>query len=257
MSFIKFLAETLLCESIDVSNYSYVSHLGGSTGADLYQAPDGSKWVFKKGAHANHMYNEYVSNKLYDKFGKALGLKVPQAFIGDFENDKDVFVMQYLDGSIPFADAPEDSKQDLVKGFILDVLFANWDVLGTDYSLDNVRYWKGEFYRVDLGGSLLYRAMGGAKGGQFTDVPGEQTTLPRFNDIFSSIGEKQIKEQLKQLLQPYVQGNMFSIRGMLRELKSAIMDEDNMLSEQDKQQLYSKISRRCYELAKMFKIKDA
>ena len=61
-------------------------------------------------------------------------------------------------------------------GFVTDAWLANWDSVGATYDnllIDSA----GRAYRIDGGGSLLYRAQGGLKGAKFTDDVGELESL--------------------------------------------------------------------------------
>ena len=62
------------------------------------------------------------------------------------------------------------------QAFVLDAWLANWDVVGA--TNDNMMVGKdGSAVRIDVGGSLVYRAMGGAKGDDFGDTVPELETL--------------------------------------------------------------------------------
>jgi hypothetical protein len=65
--------------------------------------------------------------------------------------------------------------RDLHDGFFVDVLLANWDVIGL--TGDNVIVGPHGLVRIDPGGSLTFRAQGERKGEAFGDFPGELTTM--------------------------------------------------------------------------------
>lgn len=86
----------------------------------------------------------------------------------------------------------------LQEGFILDCLFANWDVVGKVQ--DNIIVdAHGNPWRIDNGGSLSYRAMGTKKtesqwGADFSeDIKLMRTRNEKMQRIFGSITEDQIK----------------------------------------------------------------
>jgi hypothetical protein len=68
-----------------------------------------------------------------------------------------------------------EPSADLGAGFMADALLANWDVVGLEQ--DNVLWHEGRPTRVDQGGTLEYRAMGGTK--KFGPVPSEVWTMAR------------------------------------------------------------------------------
>jgi len=70
-------------------------------------------------------------------------------------------------------------------------LLANWDVVGLEY--DNIGCADkkcSKAFRVDVGGALLYRALGQPKGKLFNSIPTEHKTLftiPLHNHKIASI----------------------------------------------------------------------
>lgn len=68
-----------------------------------------------------------------------------------------------------------EAAGDVYRGFFVDVLLANWDVVGL--TGDNLILGPDGIYRIDPGGSLTFRAQGDRKGAAFGAVPGELTTM--------------------------------------------------------------------------------
>ena len=67
-------------------------------------------------------------------------------------------------------------KAALGEHFHADVLLGNWDVIG--FAKDNVLVdASGVPWRIDNGGSLRFRAMGGAKNADWNEFPDELWTL--------------------------------------------------------------------------------
>src|SRR5262245_3971016 len=64
---------------------------------------------------------------------------------------------------------------DVYAGFFVDVLLANWDVIGQ--TGDNLILAADGIYRIDPGGALTFRASGDRKGEAFGDFPGELTSM--------------------------------------------------------------------------------
>lgn len=139
----------------DLSTLKVVKTLGGSTGAKLVEDADGNQYVLKKGSNTNsdHVKAEYLSNQLYG----IMGLKTPDYELYD-DNGEAVLLSRFIPGT----HAPSSSDfANMSKGFIADVLIANWDVYQNDNCL--IKNANGEVIRVDNGGCLNYRAQGSKK----------------------------------------------------------------------------------------------
>lgn len=76
--------------------------------------------------------------------------------------DKDAVVSDWIDGAEPMTIAEMKKHQDVLDGFAADAWLSNWDVVGLQ--ADNiVKGPGGKAYRIDLGGSMLFRAKGSNK----------------------------------------------------------------------------------------------
>ena len=173
--------------AISKNNLNYNSNLGGSTGAKKFKRRmNGTYWVVKTGAGAEpfeHVMSEFIANEIYE----IAGVPVPNHFL-DAENQ--VLITDYIEGRLlNQIQEPELSevKQELQKGFVIDALLANWDVIGLNRDNIVVRA-DGIPVRVDNGGSLEFRAQGGHK--DYTMNPTELDTMkqsaqcaPFFGDL--------------------------------------------------------------------------
>lgn len=182
--------------------------LGGSTGARLFVDDEGTQWVVKQYA-GNELQarNEYLANRIY-----ALNnVSVPEARLAEFEG-KTAVALRFVDvrGAVT---AGSKYKGELAqsaffrKGFATDAFVANWDVVGLAY--DNAMLVPGKpsrVWRLDQGGSLLFRAQGGPKGGLFGPGVGELATLrdpmknPQAASVFGSVADGEVLKQLTTLL---------------------------------------------------------
>ena len=77
-----------------------------------------------------------------------------------------------------------DIAMKMSNGVYVDVLLANWDVIGTGSG--NVISTGNGAYRIDPGGALTFRAKGERKGGRFSKEPTELHTM--FDPDFSDTG---------------------------------------------------------------------
>jgi hypothetical protein len=251
--------------TIDTNSFEYISSLSGTTTVELYiDKNTNKKYVVKYGANQKHMYNEYLANKLYHKYG----IKTPVSFIGVMKNKK-VLVTEYLEDSIPLDVAIETNPnvlKEVNKGFIFDVLFGNYDVFGSDYNIENIRVLpNGDVYRVDLGGSLLYRAQGKKKKKIqshadnykiFNDIPLELDTLrdplKTLHDIFFNISDEDIKKDILYLSKKYVIDNKLNIKKYLSEIHDIIFDKDIKMKKEDKKYLIKTLFNRALFLHNKF-----
>lgn len=144
---------------------------GGSTGAKIVQAPDGTKFVMKrpseKGGYA-HLKNEYDANQFYS----IMGATVPESKLFDKNPDNAVLLSKFIENGMSLGDwwqsnkskpqELEKMKKKLREHFAVDVLLGNWDVVGQD--ADNILIdSNGTPYRIDNGGSMRFRAQGEKK----------------------------------------------------------------------------------------------
>lgn len=152
-----------------------IKRLGGSTGAVLVEDSNGNRFVKKAGASPEHLMEESKADLLYAK----MGLAVPEHKIYKDSDGIPVKLARFIEGQ-SFGDLSGDAKTaamaELKKGFAIDALMGNWDVLGMDG--DNVLVDKnGKVWRIDNGGSLRYRAQGQPKGDAWNKYPTELWSL--------------------------------------------------------------------------------
>lgn len=124
---------------------------GGSTGA---QFANGGSWLIKTyGGDENRVATELVSNAVY----RETGALAPAA--GIIERDgKTALAYPTLDGETHHIAGP---SEELGEHFMTDALLGNWDFIGMSH--DNILWTKDGAARLDQGGTLFYRAQGGAK----------------------------------------------------------------------------------------------
>ena len=155
--------------------------MGGSTGARGHDLPMG-RFVEKRGAHPDHIQNEFDMNQYLN----ALGVAVPQAGL---QGDTMLTAME-AGQPVGYNPTQQDIRQ-LTTDFVPHALVANWDVLGMEG--DNaIRRPDGTLSYVDVGGAGKYRAMGAPKGGAFATSVGELDTLREKNPALAGITEQDI-----------------------------------------------------------------
>lgn len=176
---------------VDLSGLKVIKRLGGSTGAQLVEDSRGDQYVMKKGSNTSneHLESEYLVNQLYD----LMGYRVPDYEMYDDNGDK---VM--LSRFIPLTKMPTSSDQvNMAQGFIVDALFANWDIYMNDNCLIDSA---GRVIRVDSGGALKFRAQGGAKA-SFGNKVTDYDSMIKYNPFITSVlSDEDIIKQIDDAL---------------------------------------------------------
>jgi hypothetical protein len=171
----------------DLSSVTVVKQLGGSTGAKLVQDANGNQYVMKKGSNTNngHVKSEYLANQLYG----AMGMRVPDYELYE-ENGESVLLSRY----IPMTRQPNAKDHaEMAKGWIADIVLANWDVYQNDNCLIDS---SGRVIRVDNGGCLDYRAQGSKKVFD-TDVMRTHKDMIKYNQgIYAQLNPNDILQQI-------------------------------------------------------------
>jgi hypothetical protein len=193
-------------DNIDQNGFEFVKALGGSTGAFLMKK-NGSLFVKKSGNSPEHLANEARSLKYYAE----MGVKVPK--IEQYDKEGGNMYTEYIQGKTLkeyLTDTPVAAvmhlRNAISANFAVDCLMGNWDVIGQEY--DNIIVTpEGVPYRVDVGGSLEFRAQGEKKtklqwnGGsvnEFLDLRNININIQTAS-IFNSVTEKNIIDQLTAL----------------------------------------------------------
>ncbi|RMD97743.1 MAG: hypothetical protein D6816_17190, partial [Bacteroidetes bacterium] len=221
----------------DTANLRVVSRLGGSTGAELVEDPaTGKRYVRKRGNSKEHLLEEAYADNAY----RAAGLNVPVFKVYETA-DGPVKLAEYKDDLVSlgnFIQSASTSERRKVldevrKGFAVDALMGNWDVLGAD--LDNVMIDKnGRVWRIDNGGSFRYRAQGIKKDDEYlTEYPVELWTMrdkrvgPKNAQIFGSMDIYQVMDSVRAML-PNKEAVLAAVPDDLRPLvngRFAIMED--------------------------------
>lgn len=197
-----------------LGDLTFVSFLGGSTGAVKMKDANEGYWVKKEGASFEHCLNEFDANQAY----RALNVPVPPAqiyILSTKEGLKAAILSEFLNGISLKSYIKSGSKEQILavkaqlrKHFVADCLLGNWDVIGLNMDniiIDNT----GTAWRIDNGGSLEYRAQGELKGTAFGPVVFELETLtdpfknPEAAKIFQGITEEEIIIQIHEIEQRY------------------------------------------------------
>jgi SPP1 gp7 family putative phage head morphogenesis protein len=185
-----------------------VKKLGGSTGAELYVAPDGKQYVIKRGANPGHLREEFLADTIY----RNLGIRVPMAWLEETPTGP-VKIAEFIPGQTmaEWMQAASKAEKAAMAGkisehFAADAVLGNWDVMGM--GADNVLIDSaGNPWRIDNGGSLRYRAMGSLKNDDWNEYPTELWTMREpgggaQGQAFAQFGGLNIYEVARQQLSP-------------------------------------------------------
>jgi len=167
----------------------------GSNPAELLTAPDGTQYYAKKPKlnespqkATERMETEVLASKLY----KLAGIEVPELSMGDRSGEPRM-LSQIMQTRMPNSTSDQDAAR---AGFVVDAWLANWDApLNDNIKFDS----NNNPVRMDVGGSLDYRAQGGKKettSTPFGDTVGEITSMQKNGNInFTNIDSAEIKKQ--------------------------------------------------------------
>lgn len=161
--------------------------LGGHGGCEARLIEiGGKKYVCKrgKGFKAVHLKNGYYADMAY----RAGGIPAPDAEIYEYGDGRTFKLSEFIEGKMlskAWIEADEAKKEEIrkeiLKGYALDALFSNHDVLGTGF--DNIILDKdGRAWRIDNDGSFAMSATGKVKTWDYGDmVPKKPVDVERYD----------------------------------------------------------------------------
>ena len=208
----------------------------GSNEGGWYEKPNGERFYVKFYENPSQGQAEFVANAVYAK----LGIKAVRSEIIQLDG-REAIASPAVPEAMPASREAQGESEDIQKGFVADAFLANWDVVGLVY--DNIVQGKDGFYRIDNGGSLIFRAQGGDKAYlpdsipelQSMRVPGRPT-----GEVFAGITEDEIGRQARKL-----------VSKLSPEDIRAIVDESGLEGEDRDRILTGLLGRREY-LAKTY-----
>ena len=168
----------------------------GSNEGGWYEKPNGERFYVKFYENPSQGQAEFVANAVYAK----LGIKAVRSEIIQLDG-REAIASPAVPEATPASKEAQGGSEDVQKGFVADAFLANWDVVGLVY--DNIVQGEDGFYRIDNGGSLIFRAQGGDKTYspdsipelQSMRVPGRPT-----GEVFAGITEDEIGRQARELV---------------------------------------------------------
>ncbi len=172
-----------------------ISGKKGSNEGGLYKDKKLQTLHYAKWPGEDRARVEVLANRLY----REAGVPTPNAALIELDG-KMAVLSDWVDevGMMTFAQMAK--HKDVRRNFVVDAWLANWDVVGA--TADNIVKGPGNVaYRIDTGGSLVYRAQGKPKPYGF-DVPELQSmrstiTAPQAAKVFTSLTSAELKAGAK------------------------------------------------------------
>jgi hypothetical protein len=215
-------------DDLDLNNLEFVKNLGGSTGAQLVRDPKtGKEYVKKTGSSPDHIREEFYAEEAY----RALGVPIPKSKLYD-DGTNPVKLSEYLPNARPLNSLTGKEKEDAIakikEGFAVDALMGNWDSVGL--SQDNILVdADGNPWRVDVGGSLRFRAQGAAKkGDQWNEYPTELWSMRESSQgkpVYGDLNIRQISDQVRKLDQSSIKKALDSLPEPLKNTVGRRIEE--------------------------------
>ena len=146
----------------NLDDLTFAVHLaGGDGGVDIFKDTKGKKWCVKSWTDKGHGINEVIAGEMLNM----MGIKTPISFcyeslpehLNRREGKANLFrISEFVEGRKP--DLTE--TQAYFKPHYADLAFLGaWDTKNDNLIVDE----KGDFYYIDTGSALLYRATKGMK----------------------------------------------------------------------------------------------
>jgi predicted DNA-binding WGR domain protein len=181
-----------------MDGWKKVGEQKGSNAGGEFQDKNGLNWYCKFPGSEDVARNEFLAAKFY----QMLGANVP--FLKLVTKGGKLGIASKMIGGLKKADAATLAKAPGAhESFIFDAWLGNWDVVGM--SNDNLLLdGKGNAVRVDVGGSLVYRAQGGKKA-DFGDSVAELDTMldpaknPKAAPVFKGASKASLDKAIAQL----------------------------------------------------------
>lgn len=171
---------------------------GGTPGAIYQDTSTGQKWMVKFNGSEDAVLNEVLAGRLYS----LAGIEAPELHLVTIEG-KPALASRMVDGIREVGAKELAASQAVREGFAVDAWLANWDVAGLNY--DNLVLLGNRAMRIDVGGALRYRAVGGLKGSAFGREVGEIESLrdgtnAQARAVFGKITKEELEASVEKVL---------------------------------------------------------
>lgn len=184
-------------ETVEDTFRKISEQLGSNEGGWYENTETGEHWYLKFYKNPDQARVEFIANAVYEK----LGIKVPKSELIEVEG-KLAFASKEVPNVQGIYREEQQASPDIRNGFVADAYLANWDVVGLNY--DNIVKDADGMYRIDNGGSLVFRAQGANKEYTVDAIPELESMLdPEFpaGKVFAGITEKEMQSQARHLIE--------------------------------------------------------
>lgn len=179
----------------DFTSLKRIGPQGGSNPGGVFQAPDGRRFYVKAATSEQWAREQAATAELY----RAAGVSTPAITVGGGTPGLPAgfhTATEIVDGLTPAGSTPAQKKKfgaELRAGFAVDAWLADWDIGQHGNAMAQS---DGSPMRMDIGGSLRFRARGGPKGAAFGTTVGEWSTMRDPNNVsgplFSGITDQEL-----------------------------------------------------------------
>ena len=140
---------------------------------------------------------EFIANAVYEK----LDIRAVRSQLLEMEGQLAIASKEVVGAQGTYRE-DQKTNPDVRNGFVADAYLANWDVVGLNF--DNiVKGEEGQMYRIDNGGSLVFRVQGGIKDYSPDQMPElEKMLKPEYpaGQVFESITDEEMRTQAEHLV---------------------------------------------------------
>jgi len=205
---------------------------GGSNLGGKFAVPEseGTGEVYVKELATVRVQEEVAAAKLYE----LAGVPVPKLHQRSLQSNptKSRIGSEIVPGDLTSIQEHLNDPEVMGKvrsGFVLDAWLANWDVIGLSY--DNIVVDSdGVPWRIDVGGSLRYRAMGSPKGSAFGPEVGELETMRTKNSkgkvVYAGLTDEEMRDGAERLaaISPVDVSRILDEAGLTGASKKELLD---------------------------------
>lgn len=190
-----------------------------------YSVDPNERWLLKHyNGNEDRVATELLANSIYN----VMGVPVPKAGSTQFQG-RTALTYPAHEGEIRRFKSP---SEEVGNNFMVDALLANWDVIGLED--DNILWTKDGPMRLDQGGTLNFRAMGGTK--DFGSTPEEVWMMPTRSQTkrgmaFTPIQKRSQASKIAATLSP----------GVIDDLVDQAPYEDEQMREHVRQALKDRV----------------
>ena len=144
--------------NVDEGNFQNIGEQAGSNEGGMYRNEEtGEQYYVKTPRDPEIGRNEILASKLYQLAGVEIADANPAVRNGEFS-----VASTFVPGlSMDEMTLSSERVPGVQENFVVDAWLGNWDVVGLEF--DNLLLKDGRGIRIDPGGTMAYRAMGGLK----------------------------------------------------------------------------------------------